>query len=262
MSEAIEYTGDGKQIVTRENNAPAQSGEVEDAIAEPLALLTEAVRNGAGVETIRGLLEMRKELKAEWAKEQYFKALSRFQAECPPIVKTRPVPNKDGSLRYKFAPIDAVIGTIKGPLARNGFSITRQPAQEEGQYVEATVVLHHCDGHSESATVKVPLSTGGNMNDAQHVGEAKSYASRYALLDVTGCVTADDDNDAGSLSFADGVSYSEYVNAIEAETDLEELRQLGKKYHGQLKAAGDEHGAEVILAVYNKRKAELTEGTK
>lgn len=224
------------------------------------AFLEMAIQKEYPPETVQSFLDIIDRLKADWAKEQYFTALSKFQAECPPIPKTKIVRNKDGTERYRYAPIEVVIDTIKAPLANNGFSLTRRPAQEEDGQLSATAVLHHKDGHSESATVTVPLSVDGNMNSIQHIGEAKSYATRYAVLDVTGVVTADGDNDASSLTFAAGAKYADYINAMDAETTLEGLKDTTRGFYDELKPK-DPDGAKVIQDYYKTRKEEIENGT-
>ncbi|MDD5590162.1 MAG: hypothetical protein PHQ47_03240, partial [Candidatus Portnoybacteria bacterium] len=58
------------------------------------ALIAQAIDKGVSVETMEKLLAMRKELKAEWAKEEFIKAMANFQKECPIIEKKKPVYEK------------------------------------------------------------------------------------------------------------------------------------------------------------------------
>jgi hypothetical protein len=253
----LEVTDDVTQEVVEPTElAPTQLNDL--AVTTPEAMLVRAIDRGLPVESLERIMAMRRELKNEWAREQFYLALASFQSSCPSPAKTKVVHNKDGSERYRYAPIDVIWDTIKGPLAEHGFSLRTEPTQEEANEVVATVVLSHKDGHSEKATVRVPVANGGNMSDVQHVGEAKSYAKRYALLDVTGIVTADEDNDA--MSFSDGVKYADFINALDACGDLESLRDTGKRYHEQLGKDGDVKGQTIVLAYYNQRKEQLSHG--
>ena len=58
----------------------------------PEKLISQAIEKGTPIETIERLLNMRRELKAEWAKEQYDLAMAKLQSECPVIKK-----KKDGA---------------------------------------------------------------------------------------------------------------------------------------------------------------------
>ncbi len=59
------------------------------------ALIVKPIDKNAPVETMEWLLIMRRELKAEWAKSEFDKAMAAFQSECPIIKKQRaskPIP--------------------------------------------------------------------------------------------------------------------------------------------------------------------------
>ena len=56
------------------------------------ALIAKAIDKNVPVETMERLLAMRRELKAEWAKEEFDKAMSAFQSDCPIIKKRRETP--------------------------------------------------------------------------------------------------------------------------------------------------------------------------
>jgi hypothetical protein len=95
---------------------------------DPQALIAQAIDKGLPLESMERLLAMRRELKAEWAKEQYFEALARFQAACPNIIKDKDVLDRDGKFRYSYAPLDVIVTAVKGALDANGFSYTIQTA--------------------------------------------------------------------------------------------------------------------------------------
>ena len=55
-------------------------------------LIAKAIDKNVPVETMERLLAMRRELKAEWAKAEFDKAMSVFQSDCPIIKKRRETP--------------------------------------------------------------------------------------------------------------------------------------------------------------------------
>lgn len=200
---AKEEEKDGKTTAVAKRPARAVKAASTDDQApdwNPDQFIPMAMEKGYPPETIKEFLGMRRELKAEWAREQYYQALSRFQAECPDIPKTVPVYNKDGTLRYRYAPIDTIIRCVKPALTAYGFSYTIQPVQEQPGQVSATVIAHHVAGHVEQSTFTVPVSSedvaAKRMNATQAVGAARSYAKRYAFCDVFGIINSDEDIDA------------------------------------------------------------------
>lgn len=222
----------------------------------PEALIAQALGAGQSVETIERLLAMRRELRAEWARDQFFASLSEFQAQMPKIAKTKAVADKNGKVRYHYAPLDEIIEAVRPALERNGFSYTMKPVQEEAGSFTARLIAHHRDGHEEETAFTVPIDPEAYMSAPQKVGSARTFAMRYAFCNAWGILTSDEDDDAPG--FEAGVKYADYVHAIEAETTLESLKATGKRLHDELQKAGDAEGAKVVLAVYNRRKGELS----
>lgn len=178
-------------------NAIAERTGGELAIAEgPDALIAMAIKHGANVDALERLMVMRRELMAEQARRDFFDALARFQSGCPPIPKTKVVMNKDGKTeRYRYAPLDTIITTIREPLRAHGFSYRWQTEHPAENLLRVTCFLTHAGGHEESAEVIIPAVTGFGTNAAQDEGSAISYGKRYSFANVTG-ITVDEDNDA------------------------------------------------------------------
>ena len=164
----------------------------------PESLISQAIQKNVPIETMERLLAMRRELKEEWAREEYFKALSIFQQACPSIPKKKEVHDGNGKLRYKYAPLDVIVETIKTSERINGFSHTIQTRQEK-DCVTAICTIHHKAGHSESSEFTIPIDPKAYMNAAQKVASALTYAKRYAFNNAFGIMTTDEDNDANSL---------------------------------------------------------------
>ncbi len=160
------------------------------------AMITLAIERGATVETIERLMAVRREVRAEQAKEGFDRALAAFQAECPTIRKTSKVMNKDGrNVRYQYAPLDAIIFQVKELLQKHGFSYTVN-AQALAGSVKAVCKLTHAYGHSESSEFEVPIDKDAYMNPAQQVASALTFAKRYAFCNAAGIMTGDADDDS------------------------------------------------------------------
>lgn len=157
-------------------------------------LLEKAVENKVDVGTMEKLLNMRKQLKEEWAKEKYFEALSNFQNELPVLKKTSVVKNKDGSVRYKYTPLEDIITQTKDLIKKHGFSYYID-SKIEGGYVVATCKVFHLSGHSETSQFFAPIDNDAYMNAPQKVASALTYAKRYAFCNAFGILTADEDDD-------------------------------------------------------------------
>lgn len=158
-------------------------------------------RGPEGVATLERMMVMRREMKAEAAKESYLAAMSDFQRDCPPVPKRAKVMNRDGGgVRYRFAPITDVAHHIAPLCEKYGFSYTFDSKTERDE-ITAICIVTHRDGHAESSrfTIKVdPGATRIGMSIPQAYASALSYSKRYALLNAFGIQTTDEDDDANS----------------------------------------------------------------
>ena len=127
---------------------PKKAAEGVRAITavDPQALIAQAIDKGMPVESMERLLAMRREMKAEWARDQFFAALTGFQKECPVVEKTKKVMNKkksddkEAGVRYSYAPLEDVVATVQPFLEKWGFSWTVKPTQTDG-HVKALATL-------------------------------------------------------------------------------------------------------------------------
>lgn len=160
------------------------------------AMIQSAIVNNVPVETMERLLVMRRELKAEAAKEEFINALGQFQGDCPVIKKTKKVMNKDGrTVRYVYAPIDSIVEQIKRPLSRNGLSYRWETKQDKGS-VTAICHVTHARGHTESSDFTVEVDPESYMTAPQKLASALTFAKRYTLCNALGISTGDEDTDA------------------------------------------------------------------
>jgi hypothetical protein len=183
-----------KAIVVRANRSQITKTANRPYQMNPETLIASAIEKGLPVETMERLLAMRKELKAEWAKEQYDLAMANLQAELPIIKKKTAVKGKDGKDRYSYAKIELIVEQTKSFISKNGFSYKIEVENDEN-FLTARCIVTHKDGHVEVSPFKVPISTEDYMTEVQKFGARSSFAKRYAFTNAFGIITADDDVD-------------------------------------------------------------------
>jgi len=161
------------------------------------SLITQAIDKGVPVETMERLLTMRRELKAEYAKEAFDRAMAKFQGDCPVIVKSEPGgKTNSGQVAYYYAPLDVIVSQTKKLIQENGFSYAIE-TETLTDKVKVTCTIKHEAGHSESSSVEVPLGTKTQvMSASQVVASALTFAKRYAFCNSFGILTGDKDDDA------------------------------------------------------------------
>lgn len=158
-------------------------------------LMVQAIDKQVPVETMEKLMAMRRELKAEWAKEEYNKAMAAFQAECPVIEKKKQA--KDGTkVLYKYAPLDDMVAQTQKLIAKHGFSYTFRQ-QNDGSKVKVSCIVSHVSGHSEESVMETGLATKtGIMSGPQQIAATVTFNTRYAFKNAFGIMTGDEDVDA------------------------------------------------------------------
>ena len=161
-------------------------------------VITEAVKSG-NLDTVKELMSVRRELRDEWARAQYYTAMAAFQSECPVIIKDTEVLNKDGkSVRYRFAKLDSIVSQAGPLIAKNGFSWSIKTTPTDG-VMQVQCVVTHSAGHSETSTFSTIIDEGAFMTDSQKGGSASSFGKRYAFCNAFGIMTGDQDDDAQSF---------------------------------------------------------------
>lgn len=185
-------------------------------------LLSQAVQQGASVETMERLMAMRRELKAEFAKAAFDKSMADFQNEVPTIKKTVTVKTNAGAKAYSYAPLESIVDQVKKLLNKHGFSYAIQ-TKTEGKEVIAICVAKHIGGYSESSEMKLPLGNKTQvMSDTQVTAAALTFAKRYAFCNAFGILTGDADTNAQPAK--EGEPGAQIVGAIKT---LRAARSLG-----------------------------------
>jgi hypothetical protein len=177
----------------KKNTAEKQEIMIAPADNRVEALIAKAIDKNVPVETMERLLVMRRELKAEWAKEAFDRAMAVFQEVCPIIEKTSKVSFNTTS--YSYASLDEIVRQVKGLLAKNGFSYTFD-TEKTNNAITTYCKVKHQDGHMEVSKFEITIDTNAKMNISQRDGAASSYSKRYAFCNAFGILTGDEDTDA------------------------------------------------------------------
>jgi ERF superfamily len=185
-----------KDIKVAEQTVPVANTDTKSVDS----FITLALSNNAPIETLERLFALHKEVEAEKAKSAYVRAMADFQKDCPVIEKKKKVMNKDGrTVRYVFAPLEDIVAQIKDVLGRNGLSYT-WTIENTPQGMTANAKVTHVQGHSETSSFTVPIDTEGFMTAPQKHAAAQTFAKRYALCNVLGISTGDEDTDASTVN--------------------------------------------------------------
>jgi hypothetical protein len=195
-----------------------KSAEVT-AIQTPDNLLAIAVQNGADVDQLSKLMDLKERYEAGEAKKSFFHALTDFQSKMPSIKRTSTV--AFDNTKYSFASLGAIAEQIRDSLKECGLSY--RFSQNHENDIQVTCIVTHVDGHSESTSMTAPADTSGRKNNIQGIGSTVTYLQRYTLISALGLTTADDDVDA-KVAIATGKTLD--INQI---TLIENMLQTQKR---------------------------------
>jgi hypothetical protein len=112
-------------------------------------------------------------------------ALVAAQAELKNPTKNKQNPH----LRNWYADLGAVLESVLPTFTKHGLAVVQLPCEMEGEPALTTILLHKSGEWLETTTRIRPVKS-----DPQGVGSAQSYARRYALMALAGCVGDDDDD--------------------------------------------------------------------
>jgi hypothetical protein len=193
--------------MTDKENKELMAIEDSNTTGNLLKIAIEKMQPGEGAETFVGvvkeLVELDYKINQRNAEKEFNDALSAFQQECPPILKSKIIPyasSAGGKADIKYAPTEDIMKEVAPLLYPKGFSISWDTQNEEmgGKiFIKATVWLKHRNGHKEKSDFSLPVPDKiGGMGEPHRYGSIRTYAIRYALVDALGIVTADEDTDA------------------------------------------------------------------
>lgn len=170
----------------------AHVSDMQVAEPNPSALLQLAVQQNFDIDKLEKLLQLQERWQAQQARKEFLSAISRFQAECPAIEKTKRV--AFGNTKYSYAPLGEIAAMIKKPMSDNGLS-HRWEIGEDAENIVVSCIISHVTGHSEKTTMKGVKDGSGNKNAIQSSGSTVTYLQRYSLIGALGISTADEDVD-------------------------------------------------------------------
>lgn len=138
------------------------------------------------------LMELQKQIEARDAEKQFNAAFVALQRETTKIKATKIVPNKDKSVKYRYAPYEDIMEEVQPKLVQHGFAISFSTAYE-GPRVVVTCNLFHEGGHSKSNSFAARIGGGPpGANECQSDGAAATYAKRFALCQALNIVIEQD----------------------------------------------------------------------
>ena len=125
-------------------------------------------------------------------------ALARAQTEIENVSKNKTVKvrmKSGGEYSYEYATLDAVLDSIRKPLAKNELSVVQFLIQTAPGKMALRTTIGHSSGEELNSDMPIVVeSDGDRMRPMQSLGSAITFARRYSLQNMF-MLSADDDDD-------------------------------------------------------------------
>lgn len=193
----------------------------------PLTLLDRALSMNLDPGTLKEMMQLQREHRADRARMAFDAAMAAAKAEIPVIRKNRKVgfEHKSGGdkTEYRHEDLGEIARTVDPILGKHGLSYRFRTNAEPNAPVTVTCIIAHRDGHSEENTLSAGRDDSGKKNAIQQIGSAITYLQRYTLKAALGLAAAADDDGRASEPEA-GLTDDQIVDLrgkiIEANADL------------------------------------------
>lgn len=248
---------DETRIEKIENKAVAMNNQ-QESTGDDLVRL--AIERDVDVDKLERLIAMRDRELLRQAQQEYDRAFSQMLSEYVPVTKDNKATDRDGSLLYRYAPLETILKVYAPIWTKHGFSWTWEEHAKtiDGKrFLDITCVVNG-HGYEKRYTVEVEVPQPTKFTNAVQVtGVAKTYGRRYSLIDAFSPIIEDEDDDARSLSTDEAIEYADQLRQLRRCTTVSDLKTVAKELHEQFQRDDDPQGADIILREFRALKPRI-----
>lgn len=194
------------------------------------------------------LYDLHERMLADQRKVAFNAALARLAPKMPEI-------DRNGMSHHgKYSRLIDIHRAITPIISEEGFAIIwDQPADAPGGKIRVSGRLLHCEGHSESRQIDLPIDNSGSKNGAQAVISTVSYGKRAITKMFFNLVEATEDtdgNDPGTISEEQARDINALIDEVKADR-ARFLSYMGVASTGEILA---KDFTKAITALESKRR--------
>lgn len=160
----------------------------------PAQMLAVAVQQGADLDRLRQLMDLKDRWEAAEARKAFVLSMSAFKSDPVQIIKSKRA-DIPGGAKYSYATLADVYDGALAAMSRHGLS-HRFSVKQDNALITVTCVVTHERGHSEEVTLSAPPDDSGKKNAVQQIASTVHYLERYTFLAATGLASKEVDDDA------------------------------------------------------------------
>jgi len=163
-------------VVAIETKKPQRS------VGDLLEMVVERGLTAENVAAFKDLVQLHREEVKLNAEREFASAFIVLLKELPTIVGVRPIPDKHGNVKFRYANFEDIDEIVRPICLRNGFSYAFRETGMEAGRVTVTMTLQHSGGHSREIPYTVRIGSGPpGANESQADGSGHTYGKRGAI---------------------------------------------------------------------------------
>lgn len=168
--------------LTKREELPLDVARPQPTVADMLQMVVERGISADNVSAFKELVQLhREEVKAN-AEREFAAAFVQLQQELPVIAGTRGIPDKNGTIKFRYANFEDIDAVVRPICLRHGFTYAFRETGIESGRVTVTMTLQHAGGHSREIPYSVRIGSGPpGANESQADGSGHTYAQRGAI---------------------------------------------------------------------------------
>jgi hypothetical protein len=164
------------------------------ALPDPGQMLKAFIERGITAENVSAatkLMELYEHVQDRDAAREFAAAFVELQKEIPKVQATVPVPAKDGSTKYKYAPFEHIDAQLRPLALKFGFTYTFAEGADKPGKICTTCIITHTAGHTRRNDYTVRVGSGPyGASESQADSAAHTTSKRGALCDAFSIVVA------------------------------------------------------------------------
>lgn len=227
--------------------------EAEQPTSDLLALIHMAVQRGSDLAMVEKLMDLKDRHEQTAARKSFIEAMSAFKAHAISVVKDK----TNSQYSSKYVSLGNLVSTVTPFLSQHGLSVHWEIDQTAA--IKVTCIVRHVMGHSESVSMVCPPDKSGAKNPIQEIKSAITYGKACTFESICGLASTDAnlDDDGNGASGMDEQAAEDYLNAIKASSNDDELKRNFKEAYDKATAAKDKRAQEAFFKAKNARYKEM-----
>ena len=171
----------------------------------PATIIQLAIERNISPESMDKLVALAERIDNRMREQAFSAAMTKFKEACPPVPRRTEntqfkVMRNGVQVFRKYATLEDIEATIRGPLGECGLSYRWGNATVTDGKLTIECIISHAKGHHVSSSTTLPVTSNAGCSEAQKYGAALTYGQRFSLiqaLGLTSCEEDDDGNDVG-----------------------------------------------------------------